>query len=109
MEKLLTDRQVADHLGMNVRTLRRKIQANTVALNYIPQGRQMLFRPDAVERYVKSLEIIRDGSGKTTKAKNSKKPKPYPIMTDEEAQAFFEGVARDADGTLLSDDAEREC
>jgi excisionase family DNA binding protein len=102
MEKLLTDRQVADHLGMNVRTLRRKIQANTVALNYIPQGRQMLFKPDAVERYVKSLEIVRDGSGKTTKVRNSKKLKVRAIMTDEEAQAFFEGIARNSDGDLLS-------
>jgi hypothetical protein len=27
---------------------------------------------------------------------------PAPFMTDEEAQKFFEGVARDSDGALLS-------
>jgi excisionase family DNA binding protein len=65
MTELLTDAQVAKGLHMHVRTLRRKIKANKIALNYVPQGRKMLFRPEAVEEYLLSLEVIRDGSGYT--------------------------------------------
>jgi excisionase family DNA binding protein len=110
MEKLVTDNQFAAYLGMDVRTLRRKIQQNKIAIRFIPSlGRSLRFRPEEIERYIKSLEIIRDGSGRVTKpstTKTRKNSKPRAIMTDEEAQEFFKGVKRDADGVLMCSDEE---
>lgn len=110
MEKLITDNQFAEYLGMNVRTLRRKIQANKIAIKYIPAlGRQMRFRPEEIERYIKSLEIVKDGSGRVATPTKPRKLKAKMIMTDEEAQAFFEGIESDPDdGTLLCKEAERD-
>jgi len=68
MTELLTDAQVAKGLHIHVRTLRRRIKANRIALNYIPVGRKMLFRPAAVEDYLRSLEVIRTGSGRVNPA-----------------------------------------
>ena len=100
MEKLITDIQFADYLGMHVRTLRRKIQANKIAIRYIPTlGRAMRFRPDEIQRYIQSLEIIKDGSGRVSKPTKPRKLKAKMIMSDEEAQEFFNSV-RMIDGVL---------
>jgi excisionase family DNA binding protein len=103
MEKLITDLQFAEYLGMNVRTLRRKIQANKIAITYIPAlGRQMRFRPKEIERYIETLEITTNGSGRISKAVKPKKLRSRLIMTDEEAQSFFAGVERHSEGVLES-------
>lgn len=101
MDKLITDHQFAEYLGINVRTLRRKIQANKIAITYIP-GHQMRFRPKEIERYIETLEITTNGSGRVSKAAKPKKLKSRLIMTDEEAQSFFAGIERDSEGVLAS-------
>jgi excisionase family DNA binding protein len=98
MEKLITDTQFAEYLGMNVRTLRRKIQANKMAIAYIPAlGRQMRFRPDEIERYIQSLEVTKDGSGVVASVLEHRDrgwglPNAMEIMSDEEARSFFHGM-----------------
>jgi excisionase family DNA binding protein len=104
VEKLLSAQQVADYLGIHVKTLYRQIRENTIALNFVQLGRLIAFRPAAVEKYIETHEIRRDGLGKQRVSKT--KSRHRQIMTDEEAQLFFEGVLRDADGALLSKDAE---
>ena len=99
MEKLLSARQVADHLNMHVQTLYTKIRENTISLNVIQKGGRMGFRPSDVERYLSQHEVTRDGSGKPRKKAGPKRPirfikieLPDHSMTDKEAQDFFEGV-----------------
>lgn len=102
-DKLLSAQQVADYLGMHVKTLYKLLRENKIALSYIRvHGRMIAFRPAAVELYVSTHEVVRTGSG--IEKPRRKKPKfaPKMIMTDEEAQAFFEGVERLPDGTLAS-------
>jgi Helix-turn-helix domain len=105
MTELLTDAQVAKGLRMHVRTLRRRIKANTIALNYIPQGRKMLFRPEVVEDYIRSLEVIRDGSGHVTIAEKKARmeetgvgflPEAFVAMSDAKARKFFRRFRRAA-------------
>jgi hypothetical protein len=107
MTELLTDAQVAKGLRMHVRTLRRRIKANTIALNYIPQGRKMLFRPEVVEDYIRSLEVIRDGSGHGTIAEKKVRiarmedgfrpfVEEFAAMSDAKARKFFRRLGRAA-------------
>jgi excisionase family DNA binding protein len=100
--KLLSAQQVADYLGMHVKTLYKLLRENKIALSYVRvHGRMIAFRPAAVELYVSTHEVERTGSGVEKKA-GRKKPKfvREMIMTDEEAQVFFQGVERLPDGTL---------
>lgn len=100
-DKLLSAQQVADYLGMHVKTLYKLLRENKIALSYVRvHGRMIAFRPTAVELYVSTHEVVRTGSG--TEKPRRRKPKFVPriIMSDEEAQAFFEGVERLPDGTL---------
>ncbi|SRR5216684_1981298 len=94
MEKLLTSQQVADHLGMHIKTLYKLLRENRIALNFIRlHGRMIAFRPSDVELYLGSHEVIRDGSGPKKPRKKAKSIKAdYKILTDAEAQAFFKGI-----------------
>ena len=106
MTELLTDAQVAKGLHMHVRTLRRRIKANTIALSYVPQGRKMLFRPEIVESYIRSLEVIRDGSGHVTIAEKTVRiaelrkgfhlPEEFAVMSDVKARKFFRRLRKAA-------------
>jgi hypothetical protein len=106
MTELLTDVQVAKGLHMHVRTLRRRIKANTIALNYIRQGRKMLFRPEVVESYLRSIEVLRDGSGHVTIAEKTVRiaelrkgfhlPEEFALMSDVKARKFFRRFRRAA-------------
>jgi hypothetical protein len=102
MEKLLTTQQVADIIGLHIKTLQKRLRDNNIALTFVQVSpRKIGFKPTEVERYIDTHEIRRDGSGLRIRAKRKMKM-PAPFMTDEEAQKFFEGVARDSDGALLS-------
>lgn len=94
MEKLLTADQVADYLGMHPKTLYKKLRENTMALTFIKlPGRNIAFRPQDVECYIEMHEMRRDGTGAQKKRKNgSRRKETFRLMTDDEAQAFFEGV-----------------
>lgn len=99
MTELLTDAQVAKGLHIHVRTLRRRIKANKIALNYIPVGRKMLFRPNAVEDYLRSLEVIRTGSGRVNRANKkvlngTNVPKTVLYSRDDEFVAMSDAQAR---------------
>jgi len=101
MEKLLTAGQVADHLGMHVKTLYRLLRDNEIALTFVRKhGRMIGFRPSAVERYLGSHEVVRDGagSGKPRKPRPLRKP-AAGFMSDEEAGLFFRGMP---DGTKFT-------
>jgi len=102
-DKLLSAQQVADYLGIHVKTLYKLLRENKIALNYVRvHGRMIAFRPAAVELYVRTHEIVRDGSGVGNKATKKKPQMTWRgIMSDEEAQEFFAGVERDSDGVLL--------
>ena len=63
-DKLLSAQQVADYLGIHVKTLYKLLRENKIALNYVRvHGRMIAFRPAAVELYVSTHEVARDGSG----------------------------------------------
>jgi hypothetical protein len=102
MEKLLTTQQVADVLGMHIKTLQKRLRDNDIALSFVQLSpRKIGFRPGVIETYISTHEIARDGSGLRKRAKRKIKM-PAPFMTDAEAQAFFEGIERDSDGVFLS-------
>jgi excisionase family DNA binding protein len=104
MEKLLSASQVADHLGMHVKTLYKLVRNNEIALSFVQiHGRTIAFKPSEVEKYVSLREIRRDGSGlKKIRNKPAKRTFGARLMTDEEAQEFFKNV-RVIDGVLESD------
>lgn len=102
-DKLLSAQQVADYLGMHIKTLYKLLRENRIALNYVRVGRMMAFRPAALELYVSTHEVVRDGSGITKKSARRKPQAVRMIMSDQEAQEFFKGIQRDADGVLLSE------
>ena len=102
MEKLLTTQQVADIIGLHIKTLQKRLRENNIALTFVQVSpRKIGFKPSEVERYIDTHEIRRDGSGLRIRAKRKLKM-PAPFMTDAEAQAFFEGIERDSEGVLLS-------
>jgi len=106
MEKLLTTQQVADVLGMHLKTLQKRLRENNIALTFVQLSpRKIGFRPGVVETYISKHEIVRDGSGLKKRAVRKKKTFA-PFMTDAEAQAFFEGIERDSDGVLLAKEHE---
>jgi excisionase family DNA binding protein len=104
MEKLLSAAQVAEHLGMHVKTLYKLVRNNEIALSFVQiHGRTIAFKPTEIEKYVSMREIRRDGSGlKKIRHKPAKKALSARLMTDEEAQEFFKNV-RVIDGVLESD------
>ena len=88
MEKLMTAQQVADNLGMHVKTLYRLIRHNHIALTFVRKhGRMIAFRPSDVERYLGSHEVVRDGAG----PRKPRKTRPG-FLSDEQARLFFEGL-----------------
>jgi excisionase family DNA binding protein len=98
MEKLLTVQQVADHLGMHQKTLYKLLRENRISLNFIRlTGKMIAFRPKDVEMYLAHHEVVRTGEGPRKKKESSvakliRKFKDFEIMTDKQAQDFFEGV-----------------
>jgi predicted DNA-binding transcriptional regulator AlpA len=107
MEKLLSAAQVADHLGIHVKTLYKQLRENKIAITYVQlQGKTIAFRPSEIERFLRTREVRKNGSGlkaTRTKAKKVSLKIPTRLMTGAEAQEFFANVARDEDGTLLCD------
>ncbi|HEY0705134.1 MAG TPA: helix-turn-helix domain-containing protein [Candidatus Acidoferrales bacterium] len=102
MEKLLSAKHVADHLGIHIKTLYRLLRENRIALTFVQiHARTIAFKPSELERYIKSHEVLRDGSGKPKKRKPAKKVIAR-IMTDEEAREFFKGVGKNEDGSFQS-------
>jgi excisionase family DNA binding protein len=103
MEKLLSARQVADHLGMHVKTLYRLLRDNEIALTFVRKhGRLIAFRPSDVERYLGAHEVVPNGAG-LRKEKPRKPQKPRAgFLSDEQAQEFFKGCQRDENGFLVS-------
>jgi hypothetical protein len=108
MDKLLTEEQVADFLGMHPKTLAKKRRDNSIALSFVQlPGRNIGYRPQDVERYLELHVVTRDGSGHT-KHHNEARRKPKKtaatlgFMTDAEAQTFFEGIEK-IDGVLECD------
>jgi hypothetical protein len=108
MEKLLTTQQVADALGLHIKTLQKRLRENAIALSFVQlSARKVGFKPSEVARYIDLHEIRRDGAGLRKRAKRTTKIKvPAQFMTDAEAQAFFKGVIRDSDGVLESSERE---
>jgi len=98
MEKLLTAAQVADHLGMHPKTLYKLLRENRISLNFIRlTGKMIAFRPKDVETYLSLHEVVRTGDGPKKKQESEAQKlrrqfKGYEILTDEQAQAFFEGI-----------------
>jgi excisionase family DNA binding protein len=104
MDKLLSAQQVADHLGLHVKTLYKLVRENRIALTFVRiHGRTMGFRPADVELFLGSHQVTRDGSNnsKPKAARRVKQPRRRNIMSDQEAQDFFAGVAI-VDGVLES-------
>src|SRR6267143_6883344 len=91
MEKLMTAQQVADNLGMHVKTLYRLLRDNQIALTFVRKhGRMIAFRPSDVERYLSLHEVVRNGAGQRKPRKPSKARPGF--LSDEQAQLFFEGL-----------------
>ena len=109
MEKLLTPQQVAAFLGLHIKTFLKKLRNNEISLNSVQVTRaRMGFKPQEVERFIASRTIVRNGNGVPIKSKKKVKW-PKPFLTDEEAQAFFEGIEFEEDEfgkVLLSKDKE---
>jgi len=112
MEKLLSAKHVADFLGMHPKTLYKAIRENRIALNFVrPYGRTIAFRPKDVEIFLSLREVNRTGDGirkrrKQTVAEHTiqsikRTHKIREIMTDEEAQTFFDGLPQDEDGNII--------
>lgn len=107
MEKLLTAAQVADHLGMHPKTLYKLLRENRIGLNFIRLTRKMIaFRPKDVETYISLHEVIRTGDGSKKKNKAVNPKFKYQIMTDIQAQEFFDGIRVISDDNPEPDDSE---
>ena len=91
MEKLMSAQQVAEHLGMHVKTLYRLLRDNQIALPFIRKhGRMIGFRPSDVLTYVDTHRVNRDG---TSPIKPHKPRKPRPgFLSDEETWVLFQGT-----------------
>lgn len=102
MEKLLTAQQVADHLGMHVKTLYKLVRENQIALNFIRvNGRTIAFRPADVQRYLDEREVIRTGESpkkprkqNRPKTNNSGKDRKFSFFKDTEAQLLWTDVRK---------------
>jgi excisionase family DNA binding protein len=91
MEKLMTAQQVADVVGMHVKTLYRLIRDNHIALTFVRKhGRMIAFRPSDVERYLSLHEVVRNGAGQRKPRKPSKARPGF--LSDAEARLFFSGT-----------------
>lgn len=106
MEKLLSTQQVADILGLHIKTLQKRLRQNDIALYFVRLSpRKIGFKPSVVERYISAHEIRLDGGGVRKRAKQKVRMSEQ-FMTDVEAQAFFDGVMRGEDGVLESSERE---
>ena len=116
MEKLLSAKHVADHLGMHIKTLYKMLRENRIALTFVRlTGNKIAFRPTEIQRFLEVREVNRDGSGTVRKKKPAKPGWPKDpklraamrtarLMTTAESQAFFAGIPRDANGVILGGD-----
>ena len=99
MERLLTPKQVAEHLGMHCKTLYKGLRENRIGLKFIRiHGRRIGFRPKDVEAFLEAREVnptgivIRKRRKMTLEEKLTKKYGKFRVMTEQEAQQFFEGL-----------------
>ena len=100
MEKLLSAKQVADHLGMHLKTLYRALRENRIALKFVRlQARTIAFRPKDVKAYLVAREVDRTGGGIRKRRKltfteqmQRKHPNVRMIMSDEEAHEFLRRI-----------------
>ncbi len=98
----MTAQQVADNLGMHVKTLYRLIRHNHIALTFVRKhGRMIAFRPSDVERYLGTHEVVRDGAG-LRKPRKPRKALPG-FLSDEEARQFFAECKTDENGYYITD------
>ena len=68
MEKLLSAEQVADFLGIHIKTFHEKLKNNEIALPYVQvTQRRRGFRPEALESFVQSQTVLLDGRGRRRK------------------------------------------
>ena len=108
MEKLLSAQHIADHLGMHVKTLYKLLRDNQIALNFIRiHDRMIAFRPSDVESYLQDRVVIRTGDSpkrprKQPQKKLNRLSRMFRIATNAEAQAFFAGLPKDADGNIIA-------
>lgn len=113
-EKLLSAHQVAGFLGMHVKTLYRLIRDNRIALNFVRlPGRSIAFRPSALQTYIETHEVSRNGAGKRNKPKRTAKPaiiKEFEIMSAAEAAAMLNQLAVKVGGrsTILDGEKDRD-
>jgi excisionase family DNA binding protein len=67
---LLSPQEVAEELGMHVRTLYKRIRENTISLNPTQTSTARYgFTREEVDKYKSTHTLIRDGSGKPKKKK----------------------------------------
>jgi excisionase family DNA binding protein len=100
MEKLLSAKQVAEHLGLHPKTLYKALREDRIALKFIRvKGRSIAFRPRDVEAFLSAREVDRSGGGIRKRRKLTfveQMKRKYPglkvIMNQEEADEFFRGV-----------------
>jgi excisionase family DNA binding protein len=100
MEKLLSARQVAEYLGMHLKTLYKALRENRMALKFVRlQGRTIAFRPKDVEAYLSEREVNRTGDGirkrrKLTFIEQMKRKHPHVriVATDEEARLLLSRI-----------------
>jgi predicted DNA-binding transcriptional regulator AlpA len=105
---LLDPAEVADQLGMPLKTLYDHIRNNTIDLPVVRKSERRLgFEPQDVEAYKKRHKVMLDGSGRRKKPAKAKIEKyvqvysPVRHMTPKEIRDFFSNVERDEDGNLM--------
>ena len=70
MEKLLTTQQVADILGLHIKTLQKRLRNNDIALHFVRMSpRKIGFKPSVLETYIDTHEVRLDGRGLKKRAK----------------------------------------
>jgi predicted DNA-binding transcriptional regulator AlpA len=101
MGKLLSAKQVAEHIGMHPKTLYKHLRNGTIPLKVVHvHGDRIGFRPEDVEEYLKDRTInpgIRKRRKPTVLEQLRQKHTLRDIMTDKEAQDFFEDVDMNPD------------
>jgi excisionase family DNA binding protein len=100
---LLTAEQVINHLGISLRTLYRLV--NSKKLTAYKFDGMLRFNPADITIFL-SKRALRAGTPAPFEELTIKlpmlNPSEFRVMTDAEAQQFFDGVPRDENGNILS-------
>jgi hypothetical protein len=91
-ERLLTLTQASEILGISTKTMQR--WQEKIPHVFTPSGR-IRFRTFVIDLFVTHREL------QGQNGKKQKKVKTYHPMSDEEAQAFFNGCEKDEDGNII--------